>query len=101
MGRVPKPEGTEPGDHSSAEPPEAEAGHPGHCDSAPTGHAKVVKRFYCGANGFVSTSRPCENQVPTFLRQVQKAREAFWPKKQKLWFQDHAVFPWSVQKSAS
>lgn len=42
-----------------------------------------------------------ENQAPTFLRQMLKARGTFWPKEEKLWFQDHAVVSCSVQKFAS
>lgn len=49
----------------------------------------------------MSARTPCENQARTFLRQVLKARGAFWPEEEKLQFQDHAVVSCSVQKFAS
>lgn len=75
---------------------EAEVGHMQQIVTLlPTSHSKVLKSFYHGADELVSTMH--ENQVPAFLRRALKVRGAFWPKKQKLWSQDHAVCSWSVQ----
>lgn len=59
----------------------------------PTGRTKVLKCFYCGPDG-VSTGTSCDNQIPTFLRQVLKMKGAFWPKKEKLCFWDPTVVLW-------
>lgn len=100
--RVPKPGGMEPAAHSSAEPPEAEAGRSAvKCDLAPHGSRRGIEAPLLWGK-WICVSRTPYGEPSTYISEAGvKGEGCILTKEATAMASGPCHITWSVQKSAS